>query len=58
MPNTKHEPLFPICQLAMTLEPHPGGKSARTCQCLYCERPDPIRSETLGELLKALQPPR
>jgi len=29
MPNTKHEPLFPICQLAMTLEPHPGGKQGR-----------------------------
>jgi len=32
----------------------PGGKGARTYQCIQCDRPDPIKSPDVQQLLKGL----
>jgi len=34
----------------------PGGKGPRTYQCIYCDRPDPIKSPQVKGLLKAFAP--
>jgi hypothetical protein len=57
MPDSKHQPICLQCDLAMTLELEPGGKTPRTFQCLNCERPDPLKSEAMGWLSGGLKPP-
>jgi len=39
-------PACPKCQSPMTLALQPGGKGPRTLQCLDCDRPDPLKSDT------------
>lgn len=34
----------------------PGGNGPRTYQCIKCDRPDPIKSPHVKDLLKALAP--
>jgi hypothetical protein len=37
----------------------PGGKGLRKMQCLDCDRPDPLKSDTATGWLKSeLQPPK
>jgi hypothetical protein len=50
MPGTQNRPIRPGCNRTMTLELQPGGKPPRTFQCLDCDRPDPLKSYTLGWL--------
>jgi hypothetical protein len=47
------------CGAIMILALPPGGKGQRTFQCLDCDRPDPLKSQTATGWLKGeLQPPR
>jgi hypothetical protein len=45
-----------VASAPMTLEVQPSGMPPRTFQCLECERPDPMKSPVIAEILKALQP--
>jgi hypothetical protein len=52
-------PTCPDCGATLILAPPPGGQGPRTFQCLDCDRPDPLKSETVtGWLNSELQPPK
>jgi hypothetical protein len=56
MQNSKNS-ICPTCQRPKTLELQPGGKTPRTFQCLGCDRPDPLKTRALDEIMAALKPP-
>jgi hypothetical protein len=52
-------PICPGCGAFLLLTLPPGGKGRRTFQCLDCDRPDPLKSETATGWLKSeLHPPK
>jgi hypothetical protein len=52
-------PTCPGCGAFKVLALPPGGKGARTFQCLDCDRPDPLKSGTATGWLKGeLQSPK
>jgi hypothetical protein len=51
-------PICPNCGALLILALPPDGKGPRTFQCLECDRPDPLKSETAtGWLQGELRPP-
>jgi hypothetical protein len=56
MPNSDRQ-LCPKCRKDMSLQLQPGGKSPRRYQCLDCERPDPLQSQTVSGIFNGLKPP-
>ena len=48
----------PRCGRPMVLALPPGGAGLRTLQCIDCERPDPLKSDTLRWLSSELKPPQ
>jgi hypothetical protein len=54
-----NRPICPGCGAYIISALRPGGKGLRTFQCLDCDRPDPLTSETATGWLKGeLQPPK
>jgi hypothetical protein len=52
-------PTCPHCGAFLLLALPPGGKGRRSLQCLDCDRPDPLKSDTAtGWLQGELQPPK
>jgi hypothetical protein len=52
-------PTCPHCGAVLIKALPPGGKGQRTLQCSECDRPDPLKSETVtGWLNSELQPPK
>ena len=51
-------PSCPHCGAFLILALPPGGKGPRMLQCLDCERPDPLRPDTLRWLSSELRPPK
>lgn len=49
-----NERVCPKCGRPVKLMLPPGGKGARTYQCIHCDRPDPLKSPQVQGLLKAL----
>ena len=49
----------PKCGAPLILALPPEGDGKRTLQCFHCERPDPLKSQTVTGWLKSeLQPPK
>lgn len=46
--------ICPKCGKPVKLMLPPGGKGPRTYQCIHCDRPDPIKSPQVKNLLDAL----
>ncbi|WP_170978713.1 hypothetical protein [Afipia massiliensis] len=46
--------ICPECGKPVKLMLPPGGKGPRVYQCIHCDRPDPIKSPQVKNLLDAL----
>jgi hypothetical protein len=52
-------PTCPHCGAVLIEALPPGGEGPRVFQCLECDRPDPLKSETVAGWLKSeFQPPK
>ena len=52
-------PTCPNCGADLILALPPGGKGQRAFQCFDCDRPDPLKTESvLGWVKSELQPPK
>lgn len=51
-----NERICPKCGKPVKLMLLPGGKGSRTYQCIHCDRPDPLKSPEVKNLLKAFLP--
>jgi predicted RNA-binding Zn-ribbon protein involved in translation (DUF1610 family) len=52
-------PTCPNCGAYLILALSPDGKGQRIFQCFDCDRPDPLKTESvLGWLKSELQPPK
>jgi hypothetical protein len=51
-------PTCPNCGAFFILALPPGGNGPRTFQCMECDRPDPLKSDSLKWLAGELKPPQ
>ena len=51
-------PTCPDCGAYLILAPPPGGEGEGTFECFECDRPDPLKTESMTGWLKSeLRPP-